>query len=292
MSEAVVITGASSGIGREAALLLARKGFRVLATARDAARGAELAVAGGGKIEVLPLELTDPESVRECARQIAVRTDRIAALINNAGSQLRGYMEDITDAELRRIFDVNFFGVADFTRAMMPLVRRSGPGTRIAIVTSVGGIMGTHGLGAYCATKFALEGLAECMRLEMAPLGIHVCTVVPGLVKTDIWGRNKSVGTKAERPEGPNYRFFEESEKWGEWTLNASPIRPIHVAEAIYRAVTDPRPRLRYVVGSRVKLVLALRRHLPGELFDRIFLNSTARRLQKAVASAPIAASE
>jgi NAD(P)-dependent dehydrogenase (short-subunit alcohol dehydrogenase family) len=284
MRDPVVITGASSGIGREAALLLASKGFRVLATARDASRGADLAAAGGGKIEVLPLELTDPASVRECARQIAARTDRIAALINNAGTQLRGYMEDISSAELRRLFDINFFGVADFTREMMPLVRRSGPGTRIIIVTSVGGIMGTHGLGAYCGTKFALEGVAECMRLELAPQGIHVCTVVPGIVNTDIWGRNKSVGSKAENPDSPNYRFFKESEKWGEWALKASPIRPVHVAEAIYRALTDRKPRMRYIVGSRVKLVLALRRHLPGEFFDRILLNSTARRLQKAAA--------
>jgi NAD(P)-dependent dehydrogenase (short-subunit alcohol dehydrogenase family) len=150
--------------------------------------------------------------------------------------------------------------------------------------------MGTHGLGAYSATKFGLEGLAECLRLETAPLGIHVSTVVPGLVNTDIWGRNKSVGAKAESPESPNYRFFKESEKWGEWALKASPIRPIHVAEAIYRAVTDRKPRLRYVVGSRVKLVLALRRHLPGEFFDRVLLNSTARRLKKAASAGGVAA--
>jgi NAD(P)-dependent dehydrogenase (short-subunit alcohol dehydrogenase family) len=290
MSDPIVITGASSGLGRETALLLASKGFHVLATARDASRGAELAAAGGGKIEVLPLELTDPASVRECARQIASRTDRIGALINNAGSQLRGYVEDITDAELRRMFDINFFGVVDFTRQMMPLVRRSGAGTRIVIVTSVSGMMGTHGLGAYCATKFGLEGLAECLRLEMAPLGIHVSTVVPGIVNTDIWGRNKAVGAKAESQDSPNYRLFEESEKWGEWAVKASPIRPIHVAEAIHRAVTDRKPRLRYIVGSRVKLVLALRRHLPGEFFDRIFLHSTARRLKRAASAAGMAA--
>ena len=286
MRHPIVITGATSGIGRETALFLARKGFRILATARDAARGAELSAQGGGNIEILPLELSDSDSIRECARLISTKTDRIHALINNAGTQIRGYFEDITEAEFRGLFEVNFFGVTNFTRALLPLVRQSGAGTRVVFVTSVGGLIGSHGLSAYCATKFGLEGLAECMRLELAPLGIHVTTVEPGIVNTPIWGKNKTACPNAERPDSPYFPYFQESEKWGEWALQASPIRPVHVAEAIHKAVTAGTPKFHYIVGSRPKLILSLRRHLPGEWFDRILCASTAKRLKKAASKA------
>ena len=281
--KAIVITGATSGIGREAALFLARRGFRIIATARDTSRGAELVAESEGRIDVVPLELTDPHSVEACVRTIGERTGGVAALINNAGTQLRGFFEDVSDEELRNLFDINFFGVAAFTRAMIPLVRRNGAGGRIIFVTSVGGLIGTHGLSAYCATKFALEGLAECLRLELAPYGIHVSAVEPGIVNTPIWGKNKMVARAAGQPDSPNYPLFQETEKWGEWALNASPIRPVHVAQTIHRALTAKRPKMRYIVGSRPTLLLSIRRYLPGEIVDRILCRTTAGRLRKAM---------
>lgn len=285
MQHPIVITGATSGIGRETALFLAAKGFRVIATARDTARGAELVAEGGGRIEIVPLELTDSRSVEECVRTIGQRTGGVAALINNAGTQLRGFFEDVSDEELRKLFDINFFGVASFTRAMIPLIRRTGAGSRIVFVTSVGGLIGTHGLSAYCATKFALEGLAECLRLELAPHGIHVSSVEPGIVNTPIWGKNKLVARAAEQPGSPNYSLFQETEKWGEWALKASPIRPLDVARTIHKAVISRRPRMRYIVGSRPTIFLSMRRYLPGEIVDRILCQTSAGRLRKAMAA-------
>lgn len=266
-------------------MFLARKGFHVIATARDAVRGEELAAEGEGRIDVIPLELTDPRSVEECVRKIGERTGGVAALINNAGTQLRGFFEDVSDEELRKLFDINFFGVASFTRAMIPLVRQPGAGGRVIFVTSVGGLIGTHGLSAYCATKFALEGLAECLRLELAPYGIHVSAVEPGIVNTPIWGKNKMVARAAEQPGSPNYPLFQETEKWGEWALKVSPIRPVHVAQTIHRALTTKRPKMRYIVGSRPTLLLSMRRYLPGEIVDRILCQTTAQRLRKAIAA-------
>lgn len=282
MPHPIVITGATSGLGRETALFLARKGFPIIATARDTARGAELVAEGGGMIEVLPLELTDPGSVAECVRLITSKAGGITALVNNAGTQVRGYFEDVSEEELRKLFDINFFGVASFTRALLPLIRRTGAGSRIVFVTSVGGLIGSHGLSAYCATKFALEGLAECLRLELAPLGIYVSAVEPGLINTPIWGKNKTVARAAGNPDSPYYSLFRESEKWGEWALKASPIRPVHVAQAIHKAITARRPRLHYIVGNRPAILLSMRRHLPGETVDSILCNTTAGRLRKA----------
>jgi NAD(P)-dependent dehydrogenase (short-subunit alcohol dehydrogenase family) len=284
MQKPIVITGATSGLGRETALYLARQGYHVVGTARDRAKGASLVAEGGGKIEIVPLELTDRESVAECARTIASRYESILALVNNAGVQVRGYFEDITEEELRRLFEINFFGVTNFTRAMMPLVRRSGAGTRIIFVTSVSGLMGTHGMSAYSATKFGLEGVAECMRVELAPLEIHVSAIEPGLINTSIWTSNRLACAAADSPASPYRALFQESEKWGEWALKASPIRPIDVARTIHKAISARRPRNRYLVGNRPKLVFWLRRYLPGELFDRILSNSTAARLKKATA--------
>lgn len=281
----IVITGASSGIGRESALFLASKGYRVFATMRDISRGADLVRQSGGLVELVPLEITDPESIRRCVETVVERAGGIGALVNNAGIQVRGYFEDLTEQEIRSVFETNVFGTMAITRAALPYLRNAGK-SRIVFVTSVGGLIGSHGLSAYCSSKFALEGFAEALRLEVAPLNIEVSLVEPGIIATEIWGRNKGVAHRSEDTGSPYFALFKETEKWADWAVETSPIRPTHVARAIHHALTSRRPRMRYLIGVRPAVLLALRRILPGELFDRVYRYTMTARLRKILKSA------
>ncbi len=285
LPQPVVITGASSGIGWETALYLSRRGFRVFAAMRDPslARAFASGTDGpGGNVEVVQLDVTDAASIGKCVETITSRAGPVGAIVNNAGIQVRGYFEDLSDEDIRRVFETNVFGAMAFTRAMLPHVRMT-PHGRIVLVTSVGGRIGSHGLSCYCSSKFALEGFGECLRLELAPLGIHVSMVEPGIINTDIWGKNKRVARRASDPSSPYRQLFTESEKWADWAVHTSPIKPVHVSEAIHKALTDRRPRMRYLVGIRPGFMLALRRLLPGETFDRIYCDVLTRKLMKAV---------
>jgi len=169
-----LITGASSGFGLLTAVTLARRGWRVLATMRSLNRRNKLEEAARAasvldRIEFLALDVTDAGQIAELAASIAARPAPLDAIVNNAGFAMAGFAEDVSDAELRRQFDTNFFGAAAVTRAFLPQFRRQGSG-HIVILSSISGRMGFPGVGSYAASKFALEGWAETLRLEMKPL--------------------------------------------------------------------------------------------------------------------------
>ena len=170
----VLITGASSGFGLLTTVTLARRGWRVLATMRDLTRRDRLEAAAQeagvlDHIEFLALDVTNAAQIAELAASIAARPDPLDAIVNNAGFAMAGFADDVSDAELRRQFDTNFFGAIAVTRAFLPQLRRQGKG-HIIMVSSISGRMGFPGIGSYAASKFALEGWAETLRLEMKPL--------------------------------------------------------------------------------------------------------------------------
>ena len=173
-----LITGASSGFGRLTALTLARRGWQVLATMRDlsrqdslldAARAAKVA----DRIKVLPLDVTNYAQIRELATTLMNQQRPLDAIVNNAGFALAGFAADVSDAELRNQFDTNFFAHAEVTRAFLPLLRRQGFG-HLVYISSISGEVGFPGVSSYVASKHALEGWAESLRLELKPLGIQV----------------------------------------------------------------------------------------------------------------------
>ena len=182
-----LVTGASSGFGREIARAALRRGDRVAATARETEALADLAAEAPEGVLAVRLDVTDPEGVRRAVEETVGRFGRIDVLVNNAGRGQVGAVEETTDEELRAIFDVHLFGPAALVRAVLPVMRRQGSGA-IVQMSSFGGQVAYPGFGAYCATKFALEGLSEALAAEVAPFGVKVLIVEPGAFRTGFSG--------------------------------------------------------------------------------------------------------
>ena len=265
--EVALVTGASSGIGAMTARRLAALGFTVYAAARRAERLDPLATDG---IRLLAMDVTDDESRRLGVETILAQTGRIDVLVNNAGYGSYGAIEDVPANEARAQFDVNLFGAAELIRLVLPAMRAQGSGT-IVNISSMGGRLYTPFGGWYHATKYALEALSDCLRMEVAPYGINVVIIEPGAIRTE-WGTiaaerllASSVGGAYEGRVERTADNLAAGSRTG--TVMASP--PSVVAEAVAKAVTARRPRTRYPVGVGAKPLLLLRAVLPDRAFDR-----------------------
>jgi len=284
MADSVLITGASTGLGLETAVYLAEQGFKVYASIPSLSQRETLDAAvtrRGVHLEVLELDITDRACICEIVARIVEQSGGIYGVVNNAGIGLRGYFEDLSEEEIRQVFEVNVFGTMAMTRAVLPYMRAAGRG-RIIMITSVGGRIGSLAVSAYCATKFAQEGFGESLAQEVVPFGIYVSLVEPAIVKTERWTIHRGVAKGALDPNSPYYAWFRESERLADRLVETSPARPIDVAKAVHSALTARRPKLRYIVGRRASLVLALRRYLPGELFERFYFGEAMRRVTSA----------
>lgn len=280
MGEGILVTGASTGLGKEMALYLAEQGYRVYATVRnaDAERSlTEVADERGVALRVLFLDVTDQASIEAAIATMVGECGGIFGLVNNAGIGLRGYFEDLSEDEIARVFDANLFGLMRVTRTVLPHMRRAGRG-RILMMSSVGGRIGSLGVSAYCSTKFALEGFSESLFMELAPLGIQVVLIEPGIVKTERWGSNRGNAARAKAPDSPYAAWFAQSEKEADKLVKAATATPRDVAVVVHRALSAARPRLRYMIGRKAKLAVALR-CLPGELFERLYFGTVMRRV-------------
>jgi NAD(P)-dependent dehydrogenase (short-subunit alcohol dehydrogenase family) len=281
--ETVLITGSSTGLGLETALYLAERGFRVYATMRDMDQRAELLAAAEQRrveLEVLPLDVTDSASIDRAVARVLDETGTVFGLVNNAGLGLRGCFEDLSEAEIRQVFEANVFGTMAVTRRVLPAMRAAGRG-RVVTITSVGGRIATFGLSAYCSTKFAQEGFAESLALELAPFGLHSILVEPGMIKTSRWTVNRGTAARALDSESPYSEMFRRHEAISDRFVDSRRTRPVDVAKSVHRALTAKRPRLRYVVGRPAAAAISLRRHLPGELFDRLYFGSLLRQITR-----------
>jgi NAD(P)-dependent dehydrogenase (short-subunit alcohol dehydrogenase family) len=269
----VLITGASSGMGKETAVTLARQGHIVYGAARRVDRMGDLVKAGG---HAVALDVTDEAKVREVVARILDEAGQIDVLINNAGFGLYGAVEDTSLDDARRQFDVNLFGVAAMTKAVLPAMRAEKSG-RIINITSMGGKLHTP-LGAwYHASKHALEGWSDCLRLEVSQFGIDVVIVEPGAIATEFGAvlTQPMVDRSGNGPYGQMTRAVAKATNATYEKGGSSPVSV--VAKTISKANAAKRPKTRYVVGKYARPLLFMRRWLSDRAFDGIVMSQVRR---------------
>ena len=282
-SGVVLITGCSTGIGRATALHLAERGFTVLAGVRRPEQGEALAAESAGRttatagtLQPLIIDVADADSVSSAA----AGADEIAgaggltALVNNAGVAVSGPLEFVPLDDFRRQLEVNLVGQLAVTRAMLPALRRTGGGGRVINITSIGGLVATPFYGPYCASKFALEALSDCLRVELRPWGIETVAIEPGSIATEIWASGQDIFDEMRgRMDPAALELYGDATRALERISAETGARGIPaetVAHAIERAIVARRPRARYLVGRDARGMAAAKRLLPARVFDRI----------------------
>lgn len=262
----VLITGCSSGIGRATAYAFLDEEWRVYATARNPADIEKLGEAG---CDIGTIDVTDPVDVERVVDRIVQEEGRVDALVNNAGYGQHGPLEDVPDDLLQKQFDVNLFGPHRLVREVLPHMREREEGT-IVNVSSVAGRLAAPGMGAYSASKHAMEGYSDSLRLEVDQFGIDVSVVQPGPVKTGFRDRVDDEIGRLDRTRAYEdlYEFQEDAKLFGADSPLA--IHPAEVAEAVVEAAVTPDPEPRYVVG-RAAQALIYASYLPDPLRDAAF---------------------
>ncbi len=264
----VVVTGASSGIGRAAAIELARRGHLVFAAARREEALAGLAAATPG-VQAVGLDVTDADSVRRAWAKIeaAAGGAGVDVLVNNAGFALAGPVETLAGPDVERQFATNVFGLLTMTRAALPAMRARGSG-RVINISSLVGRTTFPGMGVYGATKYAVEALSDALRQEVAGFGIKVVIIEPGFVATSL-GESADAQAGVAQPASDAYAsMMAAGEKYLARQI-AHGIAPERAAVVIANAAEQPRPRSRYVVPGRARPLITLLTSLPDRLADR-----------------------
>lgn len=261
-----LITGSSSGIGESAALLLKEKGYIVYGAARRVEKMNELSEKG---INVLPLDVTNEESMVKCVNTIFKKEGRIDVLVNNAGYGSYGAIEDVPIEEGRRQFDVNIFGLARMTQLVLPKMRENRYG-KIVNISSIGGKIYTPFGGWYHATKHALEGFTDSLRLEVKEFGVDAIIVEPGGIKTD-WGHISAENLKKTSGNGAYAKAANKTADGMFKMYSGNQLSdPSVIAKTILKSITVRRPKTRYHAGSMSGLALAMRKILSDKMFDRM----------------------
>jgi NAD(P)-dependent dehydrogenase (short-subunit alcohol dehydrogenase family) len=277
--QTVVITGASTGIGRACALHMDKLGWRVFAGVRKDSDAAALRAEASGRLRPLSLDVTDPSSIRAASDALAQAASdgALAGLVNNAGIAYGGPVELIDMADLRRTFEVNFFGAVAVIQAFLPLLRAGGG--RIVNVSSISGWVASPFLSPYSTSKFALEALSDALRVELRPWNLRVSVVEPGAIDTPIWSKGAEVLERLRllnRASQPGLAPYSAALQSTAAELRPHGISAAHVAKAVAHALTSRWPRTRYAVGMDAK-VANIFRHLPDGVRDHFF----ARRFSK-----------
>jgi NAD(P)-dependent dehydrogenase (short-subunit alcohol dehydrogenase family) len=270
------VTGASSGFGLLTSLALAEEGYHVIATMRNLGKRSALEEAARNagvaeNIEILQLDVTDFSEVDRVIRDVLTRFGKIDLLLNNAGYAAGGFIEELSMETWREQFETNFFAVVAITKAVLPSMRERRSG-KIVNVSSISGHMGLPAMGPYSASKFALEGFSESLRLEMLPFGVQVILVEPGAYKTEIWSKGmESVQSNADSPYAD---MMNRMKKNIDATVKHAGD-PEEVVRTIVQAATSPVPEFRHPVGKGVKTAIRLKSAIPWKWIE----NKLARQL-------------
>ncbi len=272
---AVLISGSSTGIGRETALRLARAGYRVFAGVRSERDGEALARDASGALHPVPLDVTDPASIDLAVKQVAsqLAAGGLRALVNNAGIAVFGPMEFVPSEDLRRPFEVNVFGTMRLTQTALPLLRASRG--RVINVSSGSGRVSAPLMGPYSASKYALEAVSDALRAELRGVGVEVVLIEPGGMRTPLISKEQAQIREAIAKLPPRgrelYGAVMERFLGAHAKMGARTTGPEAVAAAIQRALETGRPKTRYAVGADMHAIRVLRWLLPDRALDAMF---------------------
>jgi NAD(P)-dependent dehydrogenase (short-subunit alcohol dehydrogenase family) len=253
----VLITGASSGVGQATARLLAQQGHKVFGTSRAPTSAEQVA-----NLTMVALDVRSDASVAACVNAVSSQAGRVDVLVNNAGYELGGALEEHSIDEAKAQFETNFFGVVRMTKAVLPLMRRQKQG-QIVNISSLSGFAPIPFMGMYSASKCAVEGYTEALRMELKPLNIHVSQIEPGFLKSPMMDKRLAVAERIGDYEPWRQRAFKavrDAEEKG--------LRPERVAEAVSKILASPAPRLRYMVGGQAHVISRLKRFFPERAFE------------------------
>ena len=274
MEKVALVTGSSSGIGLESALALARDRYKTFASMRDIKKSGELEQAAKKEnlsIEIIQLDVDKEESIVSAIRKIVSDCGRIDVLINNAGYGQFGCTEDISVNDFRKQFETNFFSIVKIIQEVAPIMRKQKSGNIINI-SSVAGRMGLPGSSAYISSKFALEGLCECLRYELGQFGIKTTLIEPGVIKTNFFESMLI----PDSTKDPKYKEITDHILSGLKMMVQMGTPPSEVAKVIMKAIHDDEMLPRYIVGTdavmfmeakKMKTDLEFEKYLSKELF-------------------------
>lgn len=265
----ILITGTSSGFGMLTTARLASKGYRVVATMRDLSKEGDLlqeVQERGGTIDVMRLDVTDVNSVEKCVEDVIQKYGRIDVLINNAGYGIGGAFEDLTQDEIRQQMEVNFFGVQNVTRAVLPQMRKQKSG-RIINLSSISGLTVSPLFSAYNASKWALEAFSECLSYEVKPFGIDVCLIEPGTYPTKIFYDNAKYAKRFDDAASPYYAVSQSLKKRVMSYVDSSSKNPETIAILIEKLIKTKNPPLRNLPDWESKMMVGMRRWLPFNVY-------------------------
>lgn len=266
----MLVTGCRSGIGLETALHAAKEGYVVYAGLRDIETKAALVSQSQG-LSIIPvqMDITRPEERRSVLEQILDEQGHLDVLINNAGVGIGGFLEELSEDELRFVFEVNFFALWALSKECIPLLRETKGA--LVMISSLSGRMALPALGSYCASKFALEGMTEAWRHELKPFGIDVICIQPGAYKTDISGPNRRISPN----EGSAHHFYtimgQRMQDWYDQNAVAKAYPPAHLAKNLMVILRNRNPKLRYAIGPSTGIRGLLMKLIPFRWMERYF---------------------
>ncbi|WP_394937854.1 SDR family oxidoreductase [Psychromicrobium sp. YIM B11713] len=279
-NEVIVISGASTGLGAATARLLAEQGFHVLAGVRREQDAERLRRPG---LEPILLDVTEPSQIAQLVERMNTLGKPLRAVINNAGFAANAPVETMPLETWRKVFDVNVFGLIALTQALLPSLHRSKG--RVVNISSVGGRVALPAFGAYSGSKFAVEGISDALRQELAPHGVQVVVVEPGGMRTDMAVRGEEMAHSLLERMTPEQRsrYNDTMQTFLSYTasMEQAGVSSEQAAKTVLRAVTAERSRPRYTIGRDAAVMSRLIRFLPDRLLDRM-IASTLRRSSKA----------
>ena len=266
MEKVALVTGASSGIGLDTAFKLLEKGFKVYGAARHTDQIKPIEAKGG---KALYLDLTDSASIQDCVKAVIEAEGRLDVLVNNAGYGLGGAIENIPVEDAKKQFEVNVFGLAEITRAVLPVMRAQRSG-RIINISSVAGRFSSPFLGWYHATKYSVEALSDALRLEVKSFGIDVVVIEPGMIKTP-WGK---IAADHMRKFSEDSAYSDNAKKVADfyeknYSESGHISSPAVISNAIVKACTKRRPKARYLAGKNAKAMVFLKKLLNDRFYDK-----------------------